>query len=99
MTADSGGLIGSSVEVDRDQLSDSVAEAIRSGRKIDAIKQLREERGIGLKEAKRIVDRETTALRASNPNYALQDPSSLLPKILVIVAIGLAAYFFLKGSG
>lgn len=84
---------------DEIQLSASVAEAIRSGRKIDAIKQLREERGIGLKEAKHIIDREIAALRASNPNYALENQSSPWPKILVVVAIGLALYFYLKGGG
>lgn len=82
--------------VEDNQLSASVTEAIRSGRKIDAIKQLREERGIGLKEAKHIVDREVARLRASNPNYALENQSSPLPKLLIIAAIGLALYFYLQ---
>jgi len=85
--------------MEENQLSASVMEAIRSGRKIDAIKQLREERGLGLKESKHIVDREMAAYRASNPHLAQENQSSSVPTILVIVAIGLALYFYLTGSG
>jgi ribosomal protein L7/L12 len=81
------------------KISASVAEAVRSGRKIDAIKQLREERGIGLKEAKHIIDREIAALRASDPNYAQQNQSSSLSTILIIAALGLALYFYLTRGG
>ncbi len=84
--------------MDENQLSASVMDAIRSGRKIDAIKQLREERGLGLKESKHIVDREMAAYRASNPHLAQENQSSHFPTILVIVAIGLALYFYLTGS-
>ena len=85
--------------MERNQLSASVMEAIRSGRKIDAIKQLREERGLGLKESKHIIDRELAAYRAANPHLAQDSQSSHFPMILVIVAIGLALYFYLTGSG
>ena len=84
--------------MEENQLSASVMEAIRSGRKIDAIKQLRKERGLGLKESKHIVDREMAAYRASNPHLAQENQSSHFPMILVIVAIGLALYFYLTGS-
>ena len=81
------------------KLSASVTEAVRSGRKIDAIKQLREERGIGLKEAKHIIDREIAALRASDPNYALKNQSSSLSTVLIIAGLGLALYFYLTRGG
>ena len=38
------------------ELETEVVEAIESGKKIDAIKKLRELRGLGLKESKELVD-------------------------------------------
>ena len=84
--------------MEHNQLSASVMEAIRSGRKIDAIKQLREERGLGLKESKHIIDRELAAYRAANPHLTQDSQSGLFPMILVIVAIGLVLYFYLTGT-
>jgi hypothetical protein len=43
--------------IDWESLSIEVRDAVEGGRKIEAIKLLREERGIGLKEAKEAVDR------------------------------------------
>lgn len=40
-----------------DPLPDHIADLIRAGRKIEAIKLIREETGVGLKEAKEAVDR------------------------------------------
>ncbi len=84
--------------MEENQLSASVMEAIRSGRKIDAIKQLREERGLGLKESKHIIDRELAAYPSANPHLAQDNQSSHFPTILVIVAIGVALYLYLTGS-
>ncbi len=42
-------------------LPDNVLDALRRGRKIEAIKLLRKQRGIGLKEAKDAVDQSFTA--------------------------------------
>lgn len=47
-------------------LSPDVMRAIESGRKIEAIKLLRAERGIDLKEAKTIIDQEIVDHRAAN---------------------------------
>ena len=44
------------VEDDEQIFSDEIIAAVDSGRKIDAIKRLREETGLGLKEAKDLVD-------------------------------------------
>jgi ribosomal protein L7/L12 len=43
------------------------ADALYSGRKIEAIKQLRELSGLDLKEAKEIIDRLEADLRAAHP--------------------------------
>jgi len=60
------------------ELSAQVLNAIHAGRKIDAIKLLRKERGLGLKEAKDIVD----AYGSSGGTGA----------IMVVLAIAAAAY-------
>ena len=81
------------------KLSASVMEAVRSERTIEAIKRLREEKGIGLKEAKQIIDREIAAYRSTNPNISLQQKSSQWPVVLVVALIAGAPYFYLtKGS-
>ncbi len=45
------------------QFSEAVLGALNQGRKITAIKLLREERGLGLKEAKQTIDRLERAQR------------------------------------
>jgi len=74
------------------QLSLAVIALLQQGRKIEAIKLLREERHIGLKEAKDIVD-----------EYCLQHPE-LIPAshsgksfstiLSIVVAIALIVYWF-----
>jgi ribosomal protein L7/L12 len=44
------------------QLPDNVTAALRAGHKIDAIKLLREATGLGLKEAKELIDQHATGL-------------------------------------
>lgn len=80
---------------EEEKLSATVMEAVRAGRKIEAIKRLRAERGLGLKEAKHIVDREFDAYRSVNPNAALQQDSGPWPLIFVVALIASAIYFFL----
>lgn len=46
-----------------DPITPEIAEAIRSGRKIEAIKLYREAHGVGLKEAKDAVDAHDAAAR------------------------------------
>ena len=68
-----------------------VIDAIRANRKIDAIKRLREHRGMGLKEAKHAVE----AYARENPQEitvpAHQSESGLGRVVLIAIAIG-AAY-------
>ncbi len=71
------------------ELPAQVRNAIHAGRKIDAIKLLRKERGLGLKEAKDIVDAYTMA----NPQLVVQRRSSGgTGAIMVVLAIAAAAY-------
>lgn len=51
------------------QFSEAVLGALNEGRKITAIKLLREERGLGLKEAKQAIDRLERARRGDAVDY------------------------------
>ena len=75
------------------KLPEAVMQAVRAGRKIEAIKLLREEHGIGLKEAKQIIDREVAAYRRANPNAPTAQQSSSLPLIVVVVIVAAALYW------
>lgn len=76
-------------------LSASAIAALRAGRVIDAIKAVRQDTGLGLKEAKDVVDRYTAshpefqaALRQANAASARQ----VLLWLVIIGAVVLAAY-------
>jgi len=76
-------------------LSTSIQEAIRTGRKIEAIKLLRKERGIGMKEAKEIIDQEITGYRASNPGaFSDSAPSGRGLVLTFIALVAIALYYF-----
>ena len=79
---------------ENEKLSASVMEAVRSGHTIQAIKQLRAEKGLGLKEAKDIIDREIDAYRLANPNVALRQKSSPWTIVFVVFIAG-ALYWYL----
>ena len=68
------------------KLPDQVIGQIRAGRKIQAIKLLREAQGIGLKEAKDAVD----AYMLANPSP--QQPKSSSNGLVLIVVLSLIAY-------
>ena len=76
------------------ELSENVLAAIKSNRKIDAIKLLREEQGLDLKEAKDIVD----TYIANHPRPAASQSRSgsfnFMPLLLaaVVTTIGYFAY-------
>lgn len=79
------------------ELPEDVLAAIHAGRKIDAIKLLREHRGIGLKEAKQVIE----IYIAQNPELARAGSSSagiglarlVLPAVIALLFYGLYAYF------
>ena len=76
------------------ELSENVLAAIKGNRKIDAIKLLREEQGLDLKEAKDIVD----TYIANHPHPATNQSRSggfnFMPLLLaaVVTTIGYFAY-------
>jgi len=77
---------------------EAFAEALYAGRKIDAIKQLRELSGLGLKESKEIIERLEAELRAAHPERFI-DPrtkskSCLLLLILFFPVLVLIWFFF-----
>ncbi len=80
---------------ENENLSAAVMEAVRSGHTIQAIKRLRAEKGLGLKEAKDIIDREIDAYRVANPNVALRQKSSPWPMVFVVVFIAGEFYWYL----
>ncbi|MEX5213937.1 MAG: hypothetical protein NW703_07200 [Nitrospiraceae bacterium] len=83
-----------------DQLPLPVVAALRRGEKIEAIKLLREDRQVGLKEAKDEVDRYLQANPALLQQMQAKQAATLQRfQLLVLVLIGIAimAYFALIG--
>ena len=74
-----------------------VVDALRAGRKIEAIKRLRDHRGLGLKEAKQTVE----AYAKAHPDLVPDRPSGAefglgrLALLILILAAGYAAYQYL----
>ena len=73
--------------------SEAVMQAVRSGQKVKAIKLLRQEAGLGLKEAKDIIDREVADYRRENPHAPLTEDSTPWGKIILVVIVIVALYW------
>jgi len=82
-------------------ISDDVISAVGAGHKIEAIKILREETGLGLKEAKDVVDRLARA-RKGQPGETAAMPeeggASGMIRLVVLIAIILGVYFYFFAS-
>lgn len=82
------------------ELSPEVEQAIAAGRKIDAIKLVREETGLGLKEAKELVDARASTrqpLTAQHPAGPRNDTGvGRLVLILGALAAVVAGYLLLQ---
>jgi hypothetical protein len=76
---------------------EAFAEALYAGRKIDAIKQLRELSGLGLKESKDIVEHLEAELRAAHPerftNTRTKSSGCLLLLILFFPVVVIIWFF------
>lgn len=89
------------VIVTEQELPIEVIEAIRAGRKVEAIKILRESTGLGLANAKVLVER---AWRTHGPVRELPSfkdeprPLTTLAKYLVTLFAAVAVYYFVKGA-
>lgn len=80
------------------QQREQLAQAVSAGRKIEAIKELRDWTGLGLKDAKDIIDHMEKELRASHPErFAPRQPANKLTVVfallLFVVVTALAIYF------
>jgi hypothetical protein len=64
---------------------DSIATALYGGRKLEAIKELREASGLGLKEAKEIVERLEAEFRQSHPERFVQPARKKFPVGLILI--------------
>ncbi len=74
------------------------AEALHAGRKIEAIKQLRELSGLGLKESKEIIDRLEIELRAAHPERFATAPKKsggCLVLLILLFPVAVLIWFFL----
>jgi len=79
-----------------DELPPDVVDALRRGRKIDAIKLIRERQGLDLKDAKALVERFVAANRAE-PGLAAPGEgvgAGWIVTLIAIVAILYALYTY-----
>ena len=79
-------------------MSAAAVSALRRGNKIDAIKIVREERNIGLKEAKDAVEdylRNDPALQSSLAASQANAKRAALRWLAVLVGLAILAYYFL----
>lgn len=91
----------SEVVITEHQLPGDVIAAIERGHKIEAIKLLREETGLGLANAKVLVDRaaRTHGPKKPIPSFADQPQGiSGLIKSLALVLMLAAAWYFYQGQ-
>jgi len=90
----------SEVVITDNELPQDVIEAIQQGQKIEAIKRLRAATGIGLANAKVLVDRASQTLGPKKPipNFADQPTGvSSLAKMLGLILILVAAWYYYQG--
>lgn len=77
--------------------SDGVLAAVDSGHQIEAIKILREETGLGLKDAKHAIDalaRARSGNSALPPNMSEEGGAGGLIKLIVLIVAVLVVYFY-----
>lgn len=90
----------SELVITEDQLPGDVIAAIEQGQKIEAIKLLREATGLGLANAKVLVDRASRKHGPQKPIPSFADqPSGIggLVKSLALMLVIIAAWYFYKG--
>ena len=82
-------------------LPDAVLAALTGGNKIEAIKLLREARGIGLKEAKNAVEayaRDHPALQRKLEARQAESTRGCLLWLAALIAIATVAYYVIAGK-
>jgi len=89
------------IRIDEDNLPAAVVDAIRQGRKVVAIKLLREATGIGLANAKVIVDRavQRYAPSGSSPGaYVEESNNTRVLAMLLALVLAYLVYRWFIGS-
>jgi len=89
------------VIVTENELPAEVMDAIREGRKIEAIKLLREDKGLGLANAKVLVDRASQSHGPKKPIPSFADKPQWLGQFtwqLAVLLIVFACYYFYTGG-
>ena len=76
------------------QVSDRVLEAVDAGRKVEAIKLLREETGMGLREARDVVDSLDNKRHPERARLPVEGGAGGMVKLIVTILVLIAAYFF-----
>jgi ribosomal protein L7/L12 len=82
-------------------LSPAAIAALRQGNKIEAIKIVRVERNLGLKEAKDWVEAYVSgdlSLKRKMEEVRAEAKKGFMFWLLVLLALGAAAYYFLVGK-
>jgi Ribosomal protein L7/L12 C-terminal domain len=74
------------------ELPAEVLRAIEKGRKIEAIKILRERTGIGLANAKVLVERSARQLAEQNPRPELAESGSGMPRLLMSLLLAVLIF-------
>jgi len=87
------------VIVTESELSADVIQAIAAGRKIEAIKILREATGLGLANAKVLIDRASRVHGPKKPQMSAMTESSgagkLVASLIAAAVLGAACFFYL----
>jgi hypothetical protein len=74
------------------ELPAEVLRAIEKGRKIEAIKILRERTGIGLANAKVLVERAARQFAEKNPQPVLTDSGTGIPRLLMSLLVAVLIF-------
>lgn len=80
---------------DSPELPADVMASVRANRKIEAIKLLREQRGLGLKEAKQLVEAHMEPRRATRRTPSGRSDSNL-KRLAIGVLVFVVAYVLLR---
>lgn len=78
--------------------SDAVLQLVDAGRKIDAIKQLREETGLSLKDAKHVIDKLSGSRQPAVAPPTQQGGADAVIKIIVAAVVLYLAYRFFTNA-
>lgn len=93
--------MGAEVIVTENELPPEVMDAIRKGRKIEAIKLLREAKGLGLANAKVLVDRasQSHGPKRTIPSFADQRQwwGQFTVPLITLLIVFIAYYFYTGG--